>query len=579
MERPNFASRCGISQLQEETLGISGSNPDARNSPQTYGLCWRPFLAIASVVFAAETPFFFFGTPSGHDVEFHLYSWLEVVAQWKHGILYPRWAALAHFAHGEPRFVFYPPASWTLGGIISSVFPWTIASPVYIWIVLVLAGISMFLLAGLWVDRRDAIFAAVLYAINPYHLIIIYWRSAFAELLASCLVPLLVLLVCKAVKGERHIVAPLGLLLAAAWLTNAPAAVMIHYSLGLLMLFFAWKNRSPKLLLILAGAVALGACLSAFYLLPAIYEQRWIEIANAVSAGSRPSDNFLFIHTTDADHDAFNRIVSWLAVLEVVVILASAITGKLWRGATREVWKALSVWALACSFLMLPMSALLWKVLPKLQFMQFPWRWLLCMSMIFTLFVTVGLRRWWQRGAVCALSLVVIVGAWRYVQAPWWDTTADLREMQDNMATGVGYEGTDEYTPLGADPSAIDKDARKVTVAGPAHAAIDVLRWDAESKTFTAQMSAADQVALRLFRYPAWRASVNGREVEATAREGTGQMLVPVSAGMNQVEVRFVRTWDRPAGGWISLLTAAGGLAWFVMSRRRPALVQAVPHS
>lgn len=579
MERPNFASRCGISQLQEETLGISGSNPDARNSPQTYGLCWRPFLAIASVVFAAETPFFFFGTPSGHDVEFHLYSWLEVVAQWKHGILYPRWAALAHFAHGEPRFVFYPPASWTLGGIISSVFPWTIASPVYIWIVLVLAGISMFLLAGLWVDRRDAIFAAVLYAINPYHLIIIYWRSAFAELLASCLVPLLVLLVCKAVKGERHIVAPLGLLLAAAWLTNAPAAVMIHYSLGLLMLFFAWKNRSPKLLLILAGAVALGACLSAFYLLPAIYEQRWIEIANAVSAGSRPSDNFLFIHTTDADHDAFNRIVSWLAVLEVVVILASAITGKLWRGATREVWKALSLWALACSFLMLPMSALLWKVLPKLQFMQFPWRWLLCMSMIFTLFVTVGLRRWWQRGAVCALSLVVIVGAWRYVQAPWWDTAADLHEMQDNMATGVGYEGTDEYTPLGADPSAIDKDARKVTVAGPAHAAIDVLRWDAESKTFTAQMSAADQVALRLFRYPAWRASVNGREVEATAREGTGQMLVPVSAGMNQVEVRFVRTWDRPAGGWISLLTAAGGLAWFVMSRRRPALVQAVPHS
>jgi hypothetical protein len=216
------------------------------------------------------------------------------------------------------------------------------------------------------------------------------------------------------------------------------------------------------------------------------------------------------------------------------------------------------------------MSAFFWKILPKLQFMQFPWRWLLCMSMIFTLFVIIGLRRWWQRGAVCALSLVVIVGAWRYVQAPWWDTGADLREMQDNMATGVGYEGTDEYAPTGADPSAIDKDARKVTVAGPAHAAIDVLRWDTESKTFTAQMSAADLVALRLFRYPAWRASVNGREVETTAREGTGQMLIPVSAGMNRVELRFVRTWDRTAGGWISFLTAAGVISWFAWSRRQP---------
>jgi len=527
-------------------------------------------VAIASAVFAAEVPFFFFGTPSGHDVEFHLYSWLEVLAQWKHGILYPRWAALAHFAYGEPRFLFYPPASWTLGGTISGIFPWTIASPVYIWIVLVLAGISMFLLARPWLSQRDAIFAAVLYAVNPYHLIIVYWRSAFAELLASCLAPLLVLLVWKAVKGDGRVVMPLGFLLAAAWLTNAPAAVMIHYSLALLMVYFAGKNRSPKLLLVTAGAVVLGACLSAFYLLPAIYEQKWIEIANAVSAGSRPSDNFLFIHTTDADHDAFNRVVSWLAVLELVVILAAAIAGKLWRDGTREVWKALSLWALACSVLMLPMSAFFWKALPKLQYMQFPWRWLLCLSMIFTVFVSVGLRRWWQRGVVCVLSLVVIVVAWRCVQAPWWDTAADLREMQDNMATSVGYEGTDEYTPLGADPSAVDKDARKVTVTGPARAAIDVLRWDAESKVFTAEMSAPDRVALRVFRYPAWRVSVNGREVETTAHEGAGQMLIPVGAGMNRVEIRFARTWDRTVGGWISLLSATGIISWSVWSHRRP---------
>jgi hypothetical protein len=106
---------------------------------------------------------------------------------------------------------------------------------------------------------------------------------------------------------------------------------------------------------------------------------------------------------------------------------------------------------------------------------------------------------------------------------------------------------------------------------GPAHAAIDVLHWDAESKIFTAEMSTPDQVVLRLFRYPAWRASVNGREVETTATEGTGQMLVPLSAGMNQVEVRFVRTWDRVAGGWISIFATAGVVSWFVWSRQRRA--------
>ncbi len=515
-----------------------------------------------------EIPFFFLGTPSGHDVEFHLYSWLEVVSQWKHGIVYPRWAALAHFAYGEPRFIFYPPASWTLGAILSAIFPWTVVSCIYIWVVLVAAGVSMFVLARRWLDRRDAIFAAVLYAVNPYHLVIVYWRSAFAELLASCLVPLLLLFVLKAVNEGRRAMVPLALVLAASWLTNAPAAVMIHYSLALLVVYFAWQCRSARMLYLGAGALVLGGCLASFYLLPAIYEQRWINIAQVVSEGSRPADNFLFIHTTDADHDAFNRIISWAAALEMIAILVVAWMTKLWRESKRQLWMVLLGWAAVCSVLMFPVSALLWKVLPKIQFMQFPWRWLLCLSMIFSLLVTVQ-RRWWLRGAICAASLLVIVAAWHRVQAPWWDNAGDLREMQDNMERGAGYEGTDEYTPLGAEPGTLDKEARNVTVDGPAHAAIHVQQWDAETRIFTAEMSAADRVAVRLFQYPAWRVQVNGREVAAAAREQTGQMMVPVSAGMNRVQIRFVRTWDRAVGGCISLFTALSVVVPTLMVRRR----------
>jgi hypothetical protein len=553
-------------------------------SPEQHGtarlrtaLWWAPLLAIGSAAFAVEIPFFFLGTPSGHDVEFHLYSWLEVLAQWKHGIFYPRWAALAHFAYGEPRFVFYPPASWTLGAGLSAIFPWTIASCIYIWIALVAAGIAMFILARRWLDpqkfdRRDAIFVAVLYAVNPYHLVIVYWRSAFAELLASCLVPLLLLFVLKAADEGRRAIVPLALVLAAAWLTNAPAAVMIHYSLALLLVFFAWQRRSARILLVGAGGLALGAGLAAFYLLPAIYEQRWVDIAQAVSQGSRPADNFLFIHTSDADHDAFNRIISWVAILEMAVVVVAAWAARQWRETQRELWMALLGWATVCSVLMFPVAGVLWKILPKMEFMQFPWRWLLALSMIFSLLVTVGLRRWWWRAAVVAVSILVIVVAWQHAQAPWWDNAADLREMQDNMATGAGYEGVEEYTPIGADPAAIDKDARNVTVDGPAHAEIHQYRWEAESRMFTAEMSAPDQLTLRLLQYPAWRVEVNGRVVETSARPETGQMMVPVGAGMNRVEIRFTRTWDREAGGWISLLAAIMMITRILVAseRRRP---------
>ena len=529
---------------------------------------WMTMLAIAGAVFAVEIPFFFFGTPSGHDVEFHLYSWLEVLGQWKHGIFFPRWASLAHFAYGEPRFIFYPPASWTLGALIVAIFPWTIASPVYIWIVLVAAGASMFALARRWLDGRNATFAAVLYAVNPYHLVIVYWRSAFAELLAACLVPLLFLMTLKLAKDHKPAVVPLALILAASWLTNAPAAVMIHYSFALLLLYFALRERSARPLLLGAAAIFLGACLAAFYLLPAYYEQRSVTIAEAVSQGSRPQDNFLFIHTTDAEHDAFNRIISWIAVLEMAVIAVGLFAANAWRRAHRDTSNALIVWATACGLLMFPLTLFAWNIFPEMRFMQFPWRWLLCLSLMFTIFVTVGFRRWWMRAAICAVSIAVILVGWHRAQAPWWDTAADLREMQDNMASGAGYEGTDEYTPLGADPAAIDKDARKVTVEGPAHAALRVLRWDAESKIVTAEMSAPDQLALRLFSYPAWKVAVNGRQVSTTARPGTGQMLVPVEAGANLVEITFVRTWDRIVGGWISAVTALLLLLWRLWPRR-----------
>jgi len=304
--------------------------------------------------------------------------------------------------------------------------------------------------------------------------------------------------------------------------------------------------------------------LAAFYLWPAIYEQRWINIAQSVSAGSTPLDNFLFVHTSDAEHDAFNRLISWVALAEIGLTMAAAWAARGWLNKNRALWYSLVIWAGACAVLMFSFSSPLWSVLPKLRYMQFPWRWLLCMGIPFSLLTVLGFRRWTSRVALYVAMLCLLGFVWHHFQAPWWDTAADLREMQENMATSVGYEGTDEYTPVGADGSSVDKDALRVVVEGPARAAIRVSQWKPEVKVLSAEMSAADNLALRLFDYPAWQVEVNGRQVQVGMREGTGQMLVPVEAGTNQVQIRFVRTWDRAAGGWITALAVLFAIVlWF----------------
>src|SRR5689334_5175169 len=265
-------------------------------------------------------PFAFLGVPSGHDFEFHLSSWMETVSQWKLGTVYPRWAALAHFGYGEPRFIFYPPASWMLGAVTGVVFPWPIAPAVFLWLALSLGGYSMYHLAREWLPPREAIAAAVLYVVNPYHVVVVYWRSAYAELLADALFPLLLLWVLRARQDPRRALVPLSFALAAIWLSNAPAAVIATYSVVLLALVLWIVTQNWRVLGAAGAAIAMALGLAAFYIIPATWEQKWVNIGEILSPGVRPADNFLFTTIADTEHNVFNRLVSWVGVAEILVL-------------------------------------------------------------------------------------------------------------------------------------------------------------------------------------------------------------------------------------------------------------------
>src|SRR5438128_11805552 len=151
----------------------------------------------------------------------------------------------------------------------------------------------MFLPARRYLARPYAIFAAALYAANPYYLVIVYWRSAFAELLAGAILPLLLLQILEPPDTRHRAVIPLGLLVAAAWLINAPSAVMINYSLAFLIAVVAILRRSPQVLLYGAAAAILGAGFAGFYIVAAAYEQKWVADPLVLESGDRTLDDFL----------------------------------------------------------------------------------------------------------------------------------------------------------------------------------------------------------------------------------------------------------------------------------------------
>jgi len=528
-----------------------------------------PAIVIMASAFAVVVPFFFYGNASGHDFEFHLLSWMEVVHQWKEGILWPRWAAFAHWTYGEARFLFYPPASWNLGALLGVLLPWKVASGAYVWLALTTSGCSMFLLARRWLGRSDAIFSAALYAANPYYLVIVYWRSALAELLAGCLLPLLLLFVVRAEKDGQKVIVALSLIVAAAWLTNAPSAVMVNYSLALLIVVAAIVQRKPALLLYGGAAVVLGAGLASFYVIPAAHEEKWVNIAQVLAPGLRPQDNFFFTFSDDVDHNRFNMAVSLIGVAEILLLAAAIFLARRWRGEHRTIWSLLAAWGTAATLLMLPITLIFWRYLPELRFVQLPWRWLLCLNVAFTLFVTMGCRRWLTRFMICAAMLGVVAIVWHRVQPPWWDTAADVQELHDFIEDGDGYEGTDEYVPAGVDPYELKKDAAQVATVSGDPAVIHIDRWGAQSKVFSANVARPEKLRIRLLNYPAWRVQLNGREITAGAQPVTGEILIPVNTGSNRVRLAFVQTEDRLIGDLVSAGTLLLVIAWSLYLRRQ----------
>jgi hypothetical protein len=539
---------------------------------------WAFALSLAAGV-AIVLPFFWLGTASGHDFEFHAASWMDVASQWSQGVWYPRWTALTNYGFGEPRFIFYPPFSWMLGAGLGFVLPWVQVPAAFIVLVQTIAGLSAFALVGRLVPERWAIFGAVCYAANPDALVMIYVRSDYAELLACAFFPPLALgalQICGLLESHRskgREIVFCGGWFAAIWLSNAPAGVIASYSMALL---FAWAGVTQKRWqpMVRGGAgMALGLGFAGFYIVPAAFEQRWVHITQALSFGLIPSQNFLFTQINDAEHNTFNLIASWFAVLLMVMTALAALAG--WRGSadgrertSAKKWRAAwLVLFLAASLLMWRVSGVFWEYLPKLRFVQFPWRWMSIVALVMVCFVASAAAKrlgWLWMAVMLALS----IGCANYlVHHTWWDPD-DIPTLREAVAQGDGFEGTDEYDPQGDDRSNLPRNAPYVQVlmsAGERRAGIEarirVDRWTTDEKELRITSQDAVRLALRVLNYPAWRVSVNGKVVEPERAEDYDQMIVAVPGGSSEIRVTLARTGDRIVGMMLTCLSLLVGAA------------------
>jgi hypothetical protein len=277
-----------------------------------------------------------------------------------------------------------------------------------------------------------------------------------------------------------------------------------------------------------------------------------------------------------------------LAALGFVV---ARMRGKL-PGSARRTWLPLALLVPGIVLLQFSMTAPLWSHLPKLEFLQFPWRWLMVLAVPYAIFAAAATpltsRRakvWATLGWGSVLASFIVIAALFFFQ--YCDEEDEVRTQFAIFQAGTGVEGTDEYAPVGTDntlvasglPDAclvedpqqelgeIDSDTAPVWYAeqGSCDDTFSAQLWQDQHKQLVLDSDHAGYLILRLRRYPAWAITVNGRPAGPMPLREDGLMAIPVTAGPQTIDVRWTTTsdivWGRAISGIAALLLI---LVWLV---------------
>jgi len=306
-------------------------------------------------------------------------------------------------------------------------------------------------------------------------------------------------------------------------------------------------------------------------------------------------------------HDLELFKASFIAVTMIAVALAGVFVSRL-RGTLpgKLSWYLpLALIPVAVLLLQFPISRPIWNELPKLRFLQFPWRWLVVLEAPMGIFVASAV--WTTRRALrmvmlaaCTLAFLAATATAGFNFFQPCDEEDAVWGILGAYYNGAGFEGTDEYAPPYADNSLVPMGlpeacltASPTTVLGRGPDGTD-LEWSPDQHTCDATFNAAPNpgkaadehlridaeiphagyLILRLRTYPAWQVRLSGRLLDSLPERADGLMAVPVSKGPVDITVDWTNTRDTITGLWLTALALALLTALWVLERKfsRPRL-------
>lgn len=635
-----------------------------------------PRALVAAAGLLLSLPVWFHGWAAGGDAIFHGSWYAHFSAQLGAGELYPRWLAGMNAGLGSPAFYYYPPLPYYFASFVGLFVPagaGALRAPGA-------AAAFAYTLSGLtayaWLRKisgaRPAAVAAILYLLVPYHSAVdLYTREAYAELWAFVWMPLAL----KYARGvaddsrpdraparvasssapdpERgsatrdsgsnsglsfgsninrlalpssgaNSVRPAALSFGSNFVRLAAVYALLCASHPPATLIFSpvavayayWHARRAGAALRAALALALGACLSAVYLLPALamqdavsfgdmlafhYFERWltftrpdardlyglllwgtlttlalIACAACVRRGRDDNQPEFAKEQTRRDASPSERTVRDTPPSEQTRRAASY--SEQARRAETTFWLVI---AALSALLTTSASGPVWRALPVLQRVQFPWRFSLLLSLAAAAIVALGLSSLREPGAranrrmlvfggliVCAW-LVLLAGVARHA----YPSMAGRDLVVNDAARAAFAHGRDapEYRPRWTNLSGEGDAERRLLLrvcGGDAtrevracisegDGAIAFTRRAPRELELTVESASGVSFRVTQLYFPGWAARLDGRPHAIQPAPADGLIMLSVPAGQHRLRLALEPTAPERAGQLLSAASLA----------------------
>lgn len=455
-----------------------------------------------------------------------------------------RWVSDLGYGYGYPIYNFYAPLPYYVGGFFYALgIDGLTATKLMMGIGLVAAGFAMYVVMANLVGISGGILSAALYMYAPYHAVQAYIRGSVGEYYALIFLPVILFGLWR----KKILVASVGIagLILSHTILGYIGMLLVGIAALVIRRRFAWIS------------VLLGLGMSAFFWLPAITEMHYTNVSSVVNLTAQVKDHFVCLPQLWNSQWGYGGsapgCLDGLSFKLGKVHLGMALLGVAAFSGVLAIAGLLIV--LVSVFMMLPVSAGVWNVVPLFSYVQYPWRFLAFAIFGLSLmagFSVIVFRRKLVRWVfvIFSIALVLFVEGKRFSPQEVIMQPSGFYESPDDIQGRVS-KISDEYLPPELiRPTAAFETPRELISPSDSYV-VTVLENKTTYKKIAFQANGNQDIRINVAHFPGWHYIVNVDNVLPQLDQGLP--VIPVLSGESVVQMYFSNTPVRTLANGISI--------------------------